>query len=444
VGEASKAIVVLPLVVGAGLMLAAVGLRNFASFVIIMLILRSSLDLAKLSESSGLTEATMLRMFDPSSIVAVLFVLMAVLWLAARCASEGRVPGSPLRAALLVFLAAGAVSVLGSTRPLAGIFEVVRIASAVLMFVVVEQLASNPAWRRQIVLAVYASALFPLAFSVVGLLTGTARMEPKGEIMRLEGTFVQSNDFGRYLMLLVIMGVALYPHLERRLQRPLSMLLVACSGCLLLTYTLSATIGTVVGLLVVGLVQSRRVLAGLLAVSVLALVLLPSLTGRLGEIAHVDDSDKNSSLDWRVAYWVQVLPLANTNPLSGIGLGQTQYMTEQEKQPHNDFVRAYVETGLIGLVAYACMLFWLMRTAWRAVKDTAVSARRRSSLDRGLAVGFLGCVTAFLAASLVANLFSGVVVLWYFFAFAAAASVGAAAGATPGEEQFEPVVQDVE
>jgi hypothetical protein len=53
-------------------------------------------------------------------------------------------------------------------------------------------------------------------------------------------------------------------------------------------------------------------------------------------------------------------------------------------------------------------------------------------------------VTAFLAASLVANLFSGVVVLWYFFAFAAAASVGAAAGATPGEEQFEPVVQDVE
>jgi hypothetical protein len=44
------------------------------------------------------------------------------------------------------------------------------------------------------------------------------------------------------------------------------------------------------------------------------------------------------------------------------------------------------------------------------------------SLDRGVAVGFLGCAVAFIAVSLAANVLSNVVLLWYLFAFAAAAS----------------------
>jgi O-antigen ligase len=184
-----------------------------------------------------------------------------------------------------------------------------------------------------------------------------------------------------------------------------------------LTYTLSAVIGTVVGVLVVGLLQNRRVVGGLLVVVVVALTLLPGLAGRFGELLPTGTSEDKSSLDWRVQYWATVLPLANTNPISGIGLGQTQYLTEQGKQPHNDFVRAYVETGLIGLATYIWMLCCLMGMAWRAVKMT-----RTQALDRGLAVGVFGCVTSFLAISLVANLFTSVVVLWYFFALAAAAS----------------------
>ncbi|MBV8693438.1 MAG: hypothetical protein JOY57_17400 [Actinobacteria bacterium] len=39
-----------------------------------------------------------------------------------------------------------------------------------------------------------------------------------------------------------------------------------------------------------------------------------------------------------------------------------------------------------------------------------------------MAIGFLGCAVAFLAVSVVANVISNVVNLWYFFTFAAAAS----------------------
>jgi putative inorganic carbon (hco3(-)) transporter len=112
-----------------------------------------------------------------------------------------------------------------------------------------------------------------------------------------------------------------------------------------------------------------------------------------------------------------VLPLANSSPVTGIGLTSTQFATDEAKQPHNDFVRAYVETGLIGLGAYLAVLVALVALGLRAVRVSPPG-----TLDRGVAVGFLGCAVAFVAVSLAANVLSNVVLLWYLFAFAAAAS----------------------
>jgi O-antigen ligase len=93
----------------------------------------------------------------------------------------------------------------------------------------------------------------------------------------------------------------------------------------------------------------------------------------------------------------------------------TQYVTDQAKVPHNDFLRAYVETGLIGLSAYAAVVLALIHTARGAL------ARAAPGFERGVGVGFVGCVASFIVFSVAENLISQVVVLWYFVAFAAAA-----------------------
>src|SRR6266550_8340847 len=76
-GEGSKSAVVLPLAVGCGLILAALALTRFQLYVMVMLIARSTLDLAKLSErTAGSTSVgASSRALDPSSILAVLFLL---------------------------------------------------------------------------------------------------------------------------------------------------------------------------------------------------------------------------------------------------------------------------------------------------------------------------------------------------------------------------------
>jgi putative inorganic carbon (HCO3(-)) transporter len=424
VGNGSKLAVVLPLMVAAGAMLGVLALTRFSAFVMALLVLRASIDLGKLGggqagQVTAATAAVAGRGLDPTSLLGVVFLLASALWLAAQHHRRGSLPGSTLRRALLVFVVAAAISVPASVSVPISLLELLRIVAAVTMFIVLEQLIVNRTVLRQVLLAAFLSLIFPLAYTALGFLTGGPASEVKGALTRITGPFNSSNTFGRYLMVMIVFGVALFPYLERGWQVGLAALLTPSAVFLVLTYTRTAIIGTVIGLAVVGLIQSRRLLAVLLVLSIVALLLIPQFSSRFTSLADVGSGGQPSgnTLAWRIGYWTEVLPLANSNPVTGIGLGSTQLSTDEAKQPHNDFIRAYVETGLLGLGAYLAMLIALVGLGRRAVR-----ASPPGSFDRGVAAGFLGCAVAFVAVSIAANVLSSVVLLWYLFAFAAAAA----------------------
>lgn len=426
-GSASKSAVVLPLAAGIAVALGLLALTRFQAYIMTMLVLRSSLDLAKLSgRTAGTTTvSSSSRALDPSSLLAVVFLLAAALWLAAQYRARGHLPGSALRRALVLFLFACLISIAGSSNLQSSALEGFRITAVVVMFVVLEQMMFDPKRMKQILLAAFLSAAFPLVFTSFGFLLGHPRSEAKGAFTRIVGTFNQSNDFGRYLMLMLIMGAALYPHLSKRVRMVLGVAMAGMSVFLFLTYTRSALIATGLGLLIVGLLQSKRLVVGLFVAGLVGLLVVPSLSGRFSDltkgqskqVAVTGNNNSGNTLAWRLSYWTEVLPLANRNPVTGIGLNMTQFNTDKAKQPHNDFIRAYVETGIIGFVAYTAMMFALIGIGRRGIRVVP-----EPSLDRGVVIGFLGCAVAFLAVSVVANVISNVVNLWYFFTFAAAAS----------------------
>jgi putative inorganic carbon (hco3(-)) transporter len=427
-GTNSKLAVILPVTVVVGVTLAVLALTRFKVYVMVMLIMRSSMDLAKLSVGGAdagappATDQVAARGVDPSSLLGVLFIVAALIWLTAQYRKYGRLPGSPLRRALVVFATACFLSTVGAGDPAVSLLEALRILAVVLMFVVLERLMADERTMRQMLAAIYLSLLFPLAFTAFGFLTGNPASEEKGDFARITGPFLQSNTFGRYLMLMIIFGVAIYPHLDRRLRLLLGGALALSFVFLPLTYTRTALIGVVLGLSVVGLIQSKRLLIGMIVVTLCALMLVPQLSSRFTSLSDSPswsalNGSTNNSLVWRLGYWAEVLPLANSNPVTGIGLDMTEHETDQEKAPHNDFIRVYVETGLIGLGAYVALLISLVTLGRRAVR-----ASPPRTLERGIGAGFLGCALAFIADSVSANVISSVVTLWYLFAFAAAAS----------------------
>lgn len=405
----------------AGLLLLTLAVVRFAAFVPVVLAVRTLVDLAhpvadstRDSQSSGL----------PATLLAVLFMATALTWLAAQRRAGQPLVWSGVSTCATALVLAGAVSVLGSARPLTSAAELARILAAMLMFVVVEQLADSAPRARRLLLAVYLSALAPLAVVVVQALTSNGVMVTDG-VSRVRGTFVHPNALGLYLVLLILTSTALARHVRLRLRLALLVVVAAGSAGLVLSYSRGAWVALVAGLLVIGVVQSKRLIAAMVAAVALVLVLFPSTQARLTDLdeGRTDRGTAGNSFVWRVDYWQQALALPGDNPLSGIGLKMTQYTTSEAKAPHNDFLRVYVEAGVLGLTAYLALLGALARRARSALRRTAGTGR---GLERGLAVGFAGCLGAFAVFSIGGNVVSQVVVLWYFLTLAALARPQAA------------------
>jgi len=413
--------VVLPLAGVVGLGLAVLAVKNFTVFLLVILVARASLDLTKVSPGLGAQAADpATRALDPASMLGLLFLLMASLWLVAQHRSNQLVSGSLLRSALIAFVATGFLSVLGSTETrLPSLLEAVRILSAVVMFIVLEQMMAKKENMRRLLMGVYLSTLFPLIMTASGFIGSGPRQEIKGEFARVVGPFNQSNTFGRYLMLMLIFGVAIYPHLEGWFRRLFAFILTASGYVLLLTFTRSALVATVLGLVVVAVAQRKRLFLGVIILGVAGLLFVPAISARFGDLSEQGPAAAAapSSLDWRVAHWTSVLPLFSSSPITGVGLTNIVRLSPNEAQSHNDFVRTLVETGVLGFFAYLAIL-----AAMIALGRQALAAATQPSFDRGVAAGFLGCGVAFLSVSVVANVISNVVTMWYFFAFAAAAS----------------------
>lgn len=433
--SADKTKSVLPLALIVAVLLGVLALTRFSVFVLIVLGLRASIDLFKLSGSSAGNTATNTaasRSLDPSSILVVLFIIAALLWLAAQLASGRRLRGSWVRTALVSMGLLGFISSLGSANLQASALEATRVLAVVMMYVVLEQLITDDRSMRQVIGAVYASAVFPLLYTLVSMVLGSPPSEVKGSFTRITGPFSQSTTFGRYLAFLIIFGVAIFPYLSRAQKRLMVPTLGLSSVFLLLTLTRGALFGAIAGLVVVGLVQrNTKLLLGFAAAIVGALVLVPGLFTRLMELTAEDQTgggQTGNTLAWRLNYWSEVIGLVKHNPMTGIGLNMTQYMTDQAKQPHNDFLRTLVETGTVGFLAFIGWLWALVAQAARAIRVT-----RADTLERGIAAGVMGCAVALVGQSAGSNVMSNVVSLWYLVAFAAATSYLVRTGSPAGD-----------
>jgi O-antigen ligase len=380
-------------------------------FVLAALVARPALD--------GLHARGVSRMTDPPTVLGVLFVVVSVVWLTARWLQGRRHPRSVAGLAIGAFVLAAGLATLGSDAPRHSAAELVRLISAVLMFFVVDRLCEDTGRPDRFLLAVVAAAAVPVAVALLGPLGGVHRTEIKDGVERAISTFAQSNPFGHFLTIVVLVLAA---YVIARPGSPRGWAIVALVPVLLalgLTYTRLAWVGAVAGLLVMIWVTGRRwvvpaILVGLFAFAVLS----PEVGHRLDQLtapnAAVQGSE--SGVGWRLGQWGDVAKLGDVNPVTGIGPDVVPLRLANHQPPHNDYLRAFVELGLVGLIAYLTMLVSLVGVAARAQR------RAVGPLARTVALAFVGVVTAFLIASIAANLLGQVVLLWYVFALAAAAA----------------------
>jgi putative inorganic carbon (HCO3(-)) transporter len=398
----------LPLAAAAAVVFAWLVFARFELFVLTILAMRATLD-AFGGLGGGLGAA---------GAISVIFLCVGTIWLFAEPISR-RVPVPTFVWPLAAFVGAGALSILVAKNQIDAIEDVIRFATLVVIVLVLNQLVTTERALKHLLVAVYVSLAIPALVGAYQVVTKSG-YHVSASFSRVRGTFDHPNPFSIYLTMLIVMGVALVLKVQRRSVKLLLLGAIGVSGTfLLLTYTRSAWIATLAGLLVVAFYQGKRLVPIMGFAVVLVVLLVPSVAERFSDLSTetTQSGAAGNSLVWRFEYWQQALELSE-NPIVGAGLRTVQASTDVSKEPHNDFIRVYVETGLIGLSAYLWFLVSLARSARRSIRNT------RSPLEHAVAVGFAGCLAAFLLLSLVSNVISQLVILWYFLAFAVAAAAG--------------------
>jgi putative inorganic carbon (HCO3(-)) transporter len=393
--------ILLPVGLATGLGMTALALVRYEVFLAILIVVRASLDVVKVSSSS----------VDATGAVSVLFIGATFLWLL-RSDDALHAPPSVRRVVvpLVALLAAGALSLTRSAHPLLSGVELVRMGTLVVIVVALGRAVRTPDDVRRFLVAIFGSAIVPLAVAGMELMRGAGGLTPGG-VSRINGTFLHPNPFGAYLMLVIVLAVSLSPHVATRWRWCLGALVVTAACVLVTTYARGAWIATVVALVVVGVLQSRRVLWLMGAAMVAIPLMFPAVIVRLSDLSteRAPSGAPGNSLAWRFEHWREAISRQD-DPMIGIGLKEVELSDEASAAPHNDYVRLFVETGIVGLAAYLWFFATLLREGVRALR------RAPPGIARGLAVAFLAALTGIVVLSMAANVISQLVILWYFVA----------------------------
>lgn len=395
---------------------AGLALRHFAALVLLLLLIRPELDAVGHSTSSA---------------VGLIFLGASAWWLFSQYRQDRLVTPSSATWALIVFVAAAVLSTLASHLPLVSAAATARLATGVLMFVVVEQLVRSGLLPTKAVhAAVAGSALLVCAHVGFQVVTGTAPVDDSTGLARVSGPFVHASVLGKYAAIVAVLMAAraVWTRTGDRWLWGLGSL--AVGGVVLLTYTRAAWIALALGVVVLSYRRDHRWLPGIVGVGVVGILSIPSLSDRITNVwdpAPAPTGAPTNSLVWRVGYWQDLLPLGRINPLSGIGLDVVPSLRSEGLLPHNVWVQTWVELGLVGVLALVCVLLMTtltLRRAGRALPER--SGEQRASLEASIAVAVGIC-----AVTVSENLLDETTTLWYAAAVMAAGWAASPSASTP-------------
>ena len=191
--------------------------------------------------------------------------------------------------------------------------------------------------------------------------------------------------------MLFLLGLAAFQ--KRKGLKLATWLLVAFSGyCLLFSFSREAYAGILVGLLLLGLLKQRWMLAALAVFLFSWQTLVPTaVQERVLMTYDKNEQQLDTSAQDRVALWNDAMELFRQNPVFGGGFDtyRLQHRVSIYTDTHNYFLKVLVEMGIAGLLFFLFLLGKAARLGlklWRTAQDPFLQ-----SLGLGFAL-LMACV----------------------------------------------------
>lgn len=323
----------------------------------------------------------------------------------------------PLKLPTALLLGAGALTLFYSVDRQETLKELLRMGDLFMLYAVGYAAVQNRTDHRKIILAVMLSACIPSVVAFYQFITQAGFYDEALGISRIYGTFSHPNVFSLYLFIVIaaaFLYVRLYALTPR--QRAAAILFMAVESALLvLTLTRVGWIALIVFALFMALMFDRRWIAALAAASLAIYLLSPVVQERASATLHPQPGD---SFTWRIDLWEDgiVQTLHDDRWRWGYGLNTFPMVAEHLREdrfggndPHNDFVKFFVEGGLVGLGVW---LLYIAGVAGFLAKQSRTLPLAEARFSQ---VVLLGVFAGMIVAGLSDNAFKNTPLQWVFW-----------------------------
>jgi O-antigen ligase len=265
--------------------------------------------------------------------------------------------------------------------------EWIRLFSWVIVYLLVMQLKDKIP-PKQIVYTLFWSLLLPMTLAVLqmfvpsilppmlgpnqGDFTGGP---PTKETSRIRGTLGHPNTFVTFTLMFIGLTYWRYTNSKPRWPWILLLGLLACFYVGTKSLFGLMMLGTLIVVLIVPSLSPASLIGGIgLFVAIIGLFGSTEFgQERLGSInqtplgnpdidvwrAILLSAGDGNSFNWRIMQWTYLMGKWQLHPILGYGLGISAYISSNKLYPHNDYVRALIEGGIVGFVLF--LLFFVVQ-----------------------------------------------------------------------------------
>jgi len=223
------------------------------------------------------------------------------------------------------------------------------------------------------------------SLTLSGVLIALIGLSQLGQLDRVKSLFDVPNSLALFLVPITVLACFSPPHLRGRLRGGEAIMIIAIIATQSLGALLSLFITILAGLLFFKRFTTYHRLFIVLLVISAALFL--NHTGRLNYFLV---SGPPTSLDVRYQLWSVSLDLIQDHPLLGVGLGQFEPAYQKKlherfarnlsplpefvfRDPHSWPLSFWLNTGLLGLLAFAYLNYFLLKKAWPLAKTNLIT-----------------------------------------------------------------------
>lgn len=388
-------------------------LRSPLGLLAILVTIRMSLDY--LSETFPLSFGGRYSFSLSQTLGGVLLVLSISLFVSYRRLLRSY----PLILPFAILIGYGFFSTANSVAPTLGLQEIARLISIFAIGFLSYLSVRDSRDIGRIFLILIFSSVIPIIESLRQLILGIGIADSSFDVLRIFGTFAHTNVLALYLYSVCVTIVLLY--LASRNTRgeywrfhpslfAYGILVIALLG---LTYTRIAWIAFFVFVLGLSLWRYRILLIPLVALPLVAFSLSATVRERVIESFQ---TNPDSSIIWRQEIWHDVTTKLRMDHAQVFGTGLDTFSLYAENlrgvrfgstDSHNDFVKFYVEGGLVGLtifIIYLSLLGKALRPLFRLPPEY-----------RSLAFVFTLYAFTLLISSFSDNIHKDTPIQWFFF-----------------------------